>query len=95
MAGVRSGQPVIRGTRVTVWDILGWFGGRLSEAEVLQDFPNSNWPISKPRSSLAISSVSNPRLEASLRRQPLTPHRPSSSAQFEKSGRPFLTLWRT
>ena len=23
---VRSGQPIIRGTRITVWDILGWLG---------------------------------------------------------------------
>src|SRR5436305_14304111 len=29
---VRSGQPIIRGTRITVWDILGWLGGGLSES---------------------------------------------------------------
>lgn len=36
---VRSGQPIIRGTRITVWDILGWLGGGLSESEILRDFP--------------------------------------------------------
>jgi uncharacterized protein (DUF433 family) len=36
---VRSGQPVIKGTRITVWDILGWLGGGLSEAEILSDYP--------------------------------------------------------
>lgn len=36
---VRSGQPIIRGTRITVWDILGWLGGGVSEAEILSDYP--------------------------------------------------------
>lgn len=36
---VRFGQPIIRGTRMTVWDILGWLGGGLSESEILSDYP--------------------------------------------------------
>ena len=36
---VRSGQPIIRGTRITVWDILGWLAGGLSESEILADYP--------------------------------------------------------
>jgi uncharacterized protein (DUF433 family) len=36
---VRSGQPIIRGTRITVWDILGWLGGGVSESEILSDYP--------------------------------------------------------
>ncbi len=36
---VRSGQPIIRGTRITVWDILGWLGGGLTESIILNDFP--------------------------------------------------------
>jgi uncharacterized protein (DUF433 family) len=36
---VRSGQPIIRGTRITVWDILGWLAGGLTEAAILQDYP--------------------------------------------------------
>ncbi len=36
---VRSGQPIIRGTRITVWDILGWLGGGITESEVLSDYP--------------------------------------------------------
>ena len=35
---VRSGQPIIRGTRITVWDILGWLGGGVSESDILRDF---------------------------------------------------------
>lgn len=36
---VRSGQPIIRSTRITVWDILGWLAGGLSEFEILADYP--------------------------------------------------------
>lgn len=36
---VRSGQPIIRGTRITVWDILGWLGGDLTESAILEDYP--------------------------------------------------------
>jgi uncharacterized protein (DUF433 family) len=37
--GVRSGQPIIRGTRITVWDILGWLSGGMTESEILSDYP--------------------------------------------------------
>ena len=36
---VRSGQPIIRGTRITVWDILGWLGGGVPESGILNDYP--------------------------------------------------------
>ncbi len=36
---VRSGQRVIRGTRITVWDILTWLGGGLTESAILADYP--------------------------------------------------------
>ncbi|MFZ0592828.1 MAG: DUF433 domain-containing protein [Bryobacteraceae bacterium] len=36
---VRSGQPIIRGTRITVWDILGWLAGGLTESAILSDYP--------------------------------------------------------
>ncbi len=37
--GVRSGQPIIRGTRTTVADILGWLATGASEGEILDDLP--------------------------------------------------------
>jgi uncharacterized protein (DUF433 family) len=36
---VRSGQPIIRGTRITAWDILEWLAGGVSESEILSDYP--------------------------------------------------------
>ena len=36
---VRSGKPCIRGTRITVYDVLEYMAGEMSEAEILTDFP--------------------------------------------------------
>lgn len=38
--GVRSGKPCIRGTRITVVDVLEYMAGGMSEAEILADFPD-------------------------------------------------------
>jgi len=35
----RSGKPCIKGTRITVYDILGALAQGMSAAEILQDFP--------------------------------------------------------
>jgi uncharacterized protein (DUF433 family) len=35
----RSGQPCIRGLRITVWDVLSWLAGGMTEQEILQDYP--------------------------------------------------------
>jgi uncharacterized protein (DUF433 family) len=37
---IRSGKPVIRGTRITVSDILEYLADGMSEAEILEDFPD-------------------------------------------------------
>ncbi|MGB0563545.1 MAG: DUF433 domain-containing protein [Spirulinaceae cyanobacterium] len=34
----RSGKPCIRGMRITVYDILEYFAGGMTEAEILEDF---------------------------------------------------------
>lgn len=36
---VRFGKPCVRGTRITVGDILGYLAGGMSEDELLTDFP--------------------------------------------------------
>ncbi|MEA3151594.1 MAG: hypothetical protein QOD56_2533 [Gammaproteobacteria bacterium] len=36
---VRFGKPCVRGTRVTVGEVLGFLAGGGSEAELLADFP--------------------------------------------------------
>jgi uncharacterized protein (DUF433 family) len=36
--GKRSGKPCIRGMRITVYDILEYLAGGMTEAEILADF---------------------------------------------------------
>jgi uncharacterized protein (DUF433 family) len=38
-AGKRSGQPCIRGLRITVWDVLGWLAAGRSEDQIITDYP--------------------------------------------------------
>ena len=38
--GKRSGKPCIRGTRMTVTDVLEYLAGGMSEQEILADFPD-------------------------------------------------------
>ena len=37
--GQRSGQPSIRGLRVTVWDVLDMLASGMTEDEILADYP--------------------------------------------------------
>ncbi len=37
---VRSGKPCIKGTRITVYDVLEYMAGGMTEAEILEDFPD-------------------------------------------------------
>jgi uncharacterized protein (DUF433 family) len=37
--GKRSGQPCIRGMRITVWEVLDWMAAGMSENEILSDYP--------------------------------------------------------
>jgi uncharacterized protein (DUF433 family) len=36
---VRFGKPCVRGTRITVGDVLGYLAGGMSEDELLEQFP--------------------------------------------------------
>ncbi|MFM9967937.1 MAG: DUF433 domain-containing protein [Burkholderiales bacterium] len=36
---IRAGKPCIAGTRITVYDILEYLAGGMTEAEILEDFP--------------------------------------------------------
>ena len=37
--GKRSGQPCIRGLRITVWDLLSWLAAGMTEEQILADYP--------------------------------------------------------
>jgi uncharacterized protein (DUF433 family) len=36
---IRFGKPTVRGTRITVGDVLGYLASGMSEDEILTDFP--------------------------------------------------------
>lgn len=36
---IRFGKSCIKGTRITVWDILGWLSDDMTYEEILEDFP--------------------------------------------------------
>jgi uncharacterized protein (DUF433 family) len=37
---VRSGKPVIKGTRIAVYDVLEYLAGGMTEEKILADFPD-------------------------------------------------------
>jgi uncharacterized protein (DUF433 family) len=38
--GKRGGKPCIRGMRITVYDVLEYLASGMSQAEILEDFPD-------------------------------------------------------
>ncbi|MCC6745087.1 MAG: DUF433 domain-containing protein [Acidobacteria bacterium] len=38
--GKRGGKPCIRGTRMTVYDVLDYLASGMTEVEILDDFPD-------------------------------------------------------
>ncbi len=36
---IRFGKPCIKGTRISVYDVLRWFASGMSQEEILEDFP--------------------------------------------------------
>ncbi|MDN5872551.1 MAG: DUF433 domain-containing protein [Nitrococcus sp.] len=37
--GRRGGKPCIRGMRITVYDVLDWLAHGMTEAEIIEDYP--------------------------------------------------------
>ena len=37
--GKRGGKPCIRGTRITVYDVLEYLASGMTESQILEDFP--------------------------------------------------------
>ncbi len=37
---IRFGKPCIKGTRISVADILGWLAADMTSKEILEDFPS-------------------------------------------------------
>jgi uncharacterized protein (DUF433 family) len=37
---IRFGKPCIKGTRISIADILGWLASDMTHKEILEDFPS-------------------------------------------------------
>ena len=36
---IRFGKPCVKGTRICVYDVLGWLAARMTVSEIVDDFP--------------------------------------------------------
>ena len=41
-ANVRFGKPCIKGSRITVYDVLGWLASGMTISQITEDFPELN-----------------------------------------------------
>lgn len=62
--GKRSGKPCIRGSRITVSDVLEYLAAGMSEAEILADFPELT--VDDVRACLAFAAERERRLLGSV-----------------------------
>jgi len=60
---VRSGKPCIKGTRITVYDVLEYLAGGMTEAQILADFPDLT--AEDIRAVLAFAAARERRLASS------------------------------
>jgi len=57
---VRGGKPCIKGTRITVYDVLEYLAGGMTEDQILSDFPDLT--REDIRASLAFAAARERRL---------------------------------
>jgi uncharacterized protein (DUF433 family) len=39
---IRFGKPCVKGTRITVYDVLGWLAADMTTSQIIKDFPELN-----------------------------------------------------
>jgi len=61
---VRSGKPCIKGTRITVYDILEYMAGGMVESEIVADFPELT--PADVRACLAFAAARERRLSSPI-----------------------------
>jgi len=59
---VRSGKPCIKGTRTTVYDVLEYLAGGMTEEQILDDFPGLK--AEDVRACLAFATARERRLSS-------------------------------
>jgi len=61
---IRSGKPCIQGTRITVYDVLEYLAGGMTEDQILVDFPDLT--REDVRAALAFAAARERRLTNSV-----------------------------
>lgn len=61
---VRNGKPCIKGTRITVYDVLEYLAGGMTEDQILGDFPDLT--REDIRAALAFAAARDRRLANSV-----------------------------
>jgi uncharacterized protein (DUF433 family) len=61
---VRSGKPCVKGTRITVYDVLEYLAGGMTEGAILADFPDLS--ADDIRAVLAFAAARERRLSNSV-----------------------------
>jgi uncharacterized protein (DUF433 family) len=51
---IRFGKPCIKGTRITIGDILGWLAAGMTNEEIIEDFPELS--VEAIRAALAFAA---------------------------------------
>ncbi len=57
----RGGRPCIRGMRITVYDVLGWLAAGMSNAQILEGYPELT--LDDIRAALAFAADREPPRE--------------------------------
>lgn len=57
---IRSGKPCVKGTRITVYDVLGYLAAGMSAEQVVHDFPSLT--LEDVRACLAFAAERERRL---------------------------------
>ena len=70
---VRSGKPCIAGTRITVYDILEYLAGGMTESELLEDF--STLELDNLRAALEFAALWERRLNDRVKLETLSTSR--------------------
>ncbi len=53
-ADIRFSRPCVKGTRITVYDVLGWLAAGMTSTQIIKDFPELN--VLKIRACLAYAA---------------------------------------
>ena len=72
---VRSGKPCVKGTRITVYDVLEYLAGGMSEDEILADF--DDLAREDIRACLAFAATRERRISNSVAEAPVRQEPPS------------------